>query len=399
MPDASLRLYDNIHIMSLAAALVLAILVVTESSSAFQLKSTTPPPRILTTRSRRYVPASSIVPQTQTQTARHSTYTDRNGITSSFEQQQHVAVPLNGDVDVSGPVATTTSKAALTRIMAALTRNPTPTPTPSEFSLVYTPAEAFHILADKGKNNAKMSNMKTIISAMLGGAYVGMGGMLSLAISGNMMEIGFANSGIPRLVFAFLFPVNLLLVLQCGGQLFTGNTAVMAAAVCEKKATFKDLLRSWGLSYVGNMFSCILFAVLCKYCGVLSGGAADLAAQTLLNKTSSSFGPTIVKAILCNWLVCLAIYLSTQAKDMAGKYVGIFLPIATFVAIGFEHSVANFFLLTAGMLSGSATVGGITLKTALLSNLIPVTIGNTISGSLLVGAMFSFMYGRLGEGR
>jgi formate/nitrite transporter FocA (FNT family) len=84
---------------------------------------------------------------------------------------------------------------------------------------------------------------------------------------------------------------------------------------------------------------------------------------------------------------------------MTGKFVGIFLPVSTFVAIGFEHSCANFFLLTAGMLSGSATVGGISLKTIIVSNLIPVTIGNMISGSLLVGAMFSFMYGRLGEGR
>jgi formate/nitrite transporter len=396
MPDASLRLYNNIHTMLSLAAL--AILVATESSSAFQLKSTTPSPRILTTRSRRYVP-SSIAPQTLTQTltARHSTHIDRNGITSSQEfmtveqQQLAAASPLfRHPTTIRGGVVTTTS-------VAAPTHNPTPTP--SEFSLLYTPAEAFHNLADKGKANAKMSNMKTIISSMLGGAYVGMGGMLSLAISGNMINIGFANSGIPRLVFAILFPVNLLLVLQCGGQLFTGNTAVMAAAVCEKKATLKDLARSWGLSYVGNMLSCILFAVLCRYCGVLSGGAADLAAQTLVMKTSSSFGPTIVKAILCNWLVCLAIYLSSQAKDMTGKYVGIFLPIATFVAIGFEHSVANFFLLTAGMLSGSAIVGGISVKTALLSNLIPVTIGNIISGSLLVGAMFSFMYGRLGEGR
>ncbi|MGK3751727.1 MAG: formate/nitrite transporter [Bacillariaceae sp.] len=376
------------HTLSIAA---LAVLVATESSSAFQLKSTTTTPRILTTRSRRYDGPFSTPPQATQTTARHSSTIDRNGITSS---QDFVAfIPLNGHVDLSGPVTTST----MTSVTAPAP--PTPSPTPPEFSLLYTPSEAFQILADKGKANAKMSNMKTIISAMLGGAYVGMGGMLSLAISGNMMGIGSANSGIPKLVFAILFPVNLLLVLQCGGQLFTGNTAVMTAAVCEKKATFKDLARSWGLSYAANMFSCVLFAVLCKYCGVLSGGAADLAAQTLLYKTSNSFGPTLVKAILCNWLVCLAVYLSSQAKDMTGKFVGIFLPVSTFVAIGFEHSCANFFLLTAGMLSGSATVGGISLKTIIVSNLIPVTIGNMISGSLLVGAMFSFMYGRLGEGR
>jgi formate/nitrite transporter len=258
-----------------------------------------------------------------------------------------------------------------------------------------TPADAFHLLADKGMANAKASNLKTFVSAMLGGAYVGMGGMLSLAISGNMGGVAATNPGLSKLVFALLFPVNLLLCLQAGGQLFTGNTANMAAAVCEKKARIKDLARSWGLSYFGNLIACTGFALLCKYCGVLTGGAADLAAATLVSKTSMAFGPLLVKSMLCNWLVCLAVYLSFQCKDMTGKYISILLPISTFVAIGFEHSVANMFLLPAGLLCTT----GISIKTALFQNLLPVTLGNAISGSLMVGVMFSFMFGRLGEGK
>ena len=359
----------RISYLSVAALVILA--ATGPSSSAFQPTAYLRP-RIRTTKSR-YIPFS-----TRPQTVQHYTI-ERNGIVSLHDvinEPLPLSVPLHENIFSSAPVAA---------------------PVYSEPSLIHSPSEAFQILADKGKANAKMSNIKTLVSAMLGGAYVGMGGMVSLAISGNMMGIGATNPGLPRLVFALLFPVNLLLVLQCGGQLFTGNTATMAAAVCEKKATLKDLARSWGLSYIGNLLSCSFFAVLCRYCGVLSGGAAELAAQTLVSKTSSAFGPCLVKAILCNWLVCLAIYLSTQAKDMTGKYIGILLPISTFVAIGFEHSVANFFLLTAGMLSGSAMVGGISLKTIVLTNLIPVTIGNVISGSLLVGVMFSFMYGRLGK--
>lgn len=266
---------------------------------------------------------------------------------------------------------------------------------PSSFSMIDTPQEAFQTLAKKGEANSKMSFAKTMASAILGGCYVGMGGMLSLAVAGQMPGVASANPGLVRFAFAALFPVNLLLALQCGGQLFTGNTANMVAAVWEKKATVKQLVRSWCLSYMGNVIGCGGFAVACKYAGVLSGGPGAMAAATLASKTSMALGPIIVRAILCNWLVCLAVYLSMQSKDMMGKYIAIFLPISTFVSIGFEHSVANMFLLPAGLLCST----GISLKTALLKNLIPVSIGNAIAGSLLVGTMFSYMFGKLGEGK
>ena len=128
---------------------------------------------------------------------------------------------------------------------------------------------------------------------------------------------------------------------------------------------------------------------------MLEGGAGHLATLTLMTKTSYGLGPVFVKAMFCNWLVCLAVFLSMQAKDMGGKYLSIWLPVSTFVSIGFEHSVANMFLLPARLLS----THDITIETALLHNLIPVTIGNTLSGSLFVGAAMSFMYGKLGEGK
>ncbi|KAL7571608.1 hypothetical protein ACA910_011149 [Epithemia clementina (nom. ined.)] len=266
----------------------------------------------------------------------------------------------------------------------------------SKISMIETPAAAYQILADKGKSNANMSKVKTLVSAMIGGAYVGMGGMLSLAISGNMGGVAVNNPGLAKLMFATLFPVNLLLALQAGGQLFTGNTAYMTAAVCERKTTVQKLVRSWAISFVGNLIAGIFFAYLCRYAGVLSGGAAELAKQTLINKTSIAFGPIVVRAMLCNWLVCLAVYLSMQAKDLTGKYFGILLPISTFVAIGFEHSVANMFLLPAGLLC-QGPGGSVSIMDAITKNLLPVAIGNAISGSLMVGALFSYMFGRLGE--
>jgi formate/nitrite transporter len=263
----------------------------------------------------------------------------------------------------------------------------------SKVSNLLTPAEAFEALVQKGEYNAAASNVKTLFSSALGGCYVGMGAMVSLAVAGNSPGLAAADPGLQKLLFGALFPVNLLLALQCGGQLFTGNTANMMAAVCEGRADFKDMGRSLGLSWVGNFIGCTTFAVACKYAGVLEGGSGHLAANMLAAKTSYELGPLFVKAMFCNWLVCLAVFLSMQAKDMGGKYLSIWLPVSTFVSIGFEHSVANMFLLPAGLMS----TNDITIETALVHNLIPVTIGNAVAGSLLVGAAMSFMYGKLGE--
>jgi formate/nitrite transporter len=263
----------------------------------------------------------------------------------------------------------------------------------SKVSNVYTPAEAFQALVDKGAYNAASSPERLLFSSALGGCYVGMGAMVSLAVAGNSAGLAAADPGLQKFIFAALFPMNLLLVQQCGGMLYTGNTASMMAAVCEKRVSWNDMGRVLLLSWMGNLFGCALFAIACKYAGVMEGGAGALAAKTLFAKTSADLAPVLIKAIFCNWLVCLAVVLSTQAKDMGGKYIAIWLPVSTFVSIGFEHSVANMFLLPAGLMSQDT----ITVGQALTKNLIPVTIGNGLSGALLVGATFSYLFGTLGK--
>jgi formate transporter len=266
-------------------------------------------------------------------------------------------------------------------------------PTSPSFSLLNSPVEAFELLVQKGEHNAHTSIQKTLLSSMLGGAYVGMGAMLSLAVAGNAPSLDY---GLDKLLFAILFPVNLLLALQCGGQLFTGNTAAMMSAVCEGRATYEDLGKSWLTSWMGNAIGCVSFALLCQYAGVFNDGSYHLAAATLASKTSADLGPTVVKALFANWLVCLAVFLNLQAKDMVSKYLSVLLPVSAFVSMGLEHSVANMFLLPAGLLSPYHDPN-ITWQTALLKNILPVTIGNAISGSYLVGAAFSYLYGTLGS--
>ncbi|KAL3777307.1 hypothetical protein HJC23_008909 [Cyclotella cryptica] len=263
----------------------------------------------------------------------------------------------------------------------------------SKVSNVLTPTEAFEQLVEKGVYNANSKAERLLFSSALGGCYVGMGAMVSLAVAGNSAGLAAADPGLQKFIFAALFPMNLLLAQQCGGMLYTGNTASMMAAVCEKRVTYSDMGRVLVLSWIGNLFGCGLFAIACKYAGVMEGGAGVLAAKTLVAKTSAELGPVLIKAIFCNWLVCLAVVLSTQAKDMGGKYISIWLPVSTFVSIGFEHSVANMFLLPAGLMSQDT----ITVGDAITKNLIPVTFGNALSGSLLVGATFSYLFGTLGK--
>mmetsp|Transcript_24709 Transcript_24709/g.36972 ORF Transcript_24709/g.36972 Transcript_24709/m.36972 type:complete len:263 (-) Transcript_24709:198-986(-) len=227
----------------------------------------------------------------------------------------------------------------------------------------------------------------------MGGCYVGFGGLLSLSIAGAVPGMALANPGLAKFLFAALFPVNLFLVLTTGAQLYTGNSATVPAAVIEGKVTTRELMKNWAVSFAGNVVGCGGMALAATYCGLNVLGTAELAAATVLKKCAPAVGPTLVKAILCNWLVSLAVFLAGAANDIAGKMVAIWFPISTFVAIGLEHSVANMFILPFGLLAGAK----LSFADVIFRNLIPVTIGNTIAGAFIVAAGYSYAFGKLGE--
>lgn len=262
-------------------------------------------------------------------------------------------------------------------------------------SSMKAPKDAYIAFAEKGSANSKMSKHKIFHQALLGGAYVGFGGLLALAISGNIGGLATGNPGIPKMVFAALFPVNLLLCVSTGGQLFTGNTATSFAAKYEGLIEWREVFKSLFMSLSGNIAGCFLFALAANYVGLMSGGTGTLAVNTAMGKCSAAFGPTVVKAILCNWMVTLAVFLSGAANDLAGKLVGVWFPISTFVGIGLEHSVANLFIFPAAILAGAP----LTLSGVLLRNLLPVVLGNLIAGSILVAGSYSYQFGNLGKHR
>ena len=152
-------------------------------------------------------------------------------------------------------------------------------------------------------------------------------------------------------------------------------------------ATFGQLLKSWTASYTGNLIGSVAFAYLVFLGGTLVSGGASVPVAAA--KTSLPFMQAFVRGVLCNWLVCMAVYLASFAKDVAGKMVCIWFLISTFVALGLEHSVANMFIIPLGIFSGAA----VSWKAFLLNNLLPVTLGNIVGGAVMVAAVFNAAYG------
>jgi len=213
-----------------------------------------------------------------------------------------------------------------------------------------------------------------------------------LSVGGACPGLAATNPGLKAIISgAFGLPFGLMMTILSGAELFTGNTALVTMAALEGKANTDQLAKSWGVSYLGNFVGSVAFAFLVFMGATLSGGGASV--PVAVAKMSLSFKTAFVRGILCNWLVCMAVYLASMAKDVAGKMIPIWFCISAFVAIGLEHSVANMFIIPLGIFNGAA----ITWKSFLLANLLPVTLGNIVGGAVCVAAAFSMAYGKLGN--
>lgn len=244
-----------------------------------------------------------------------------------------------------------------------------------------------------GTKKAGMAPNKIFALGMISGAHIGFGAWLMLAVGGACPGMAATNPGLQNIVKgAFGLPFGLMMTLVTGAELFTGNTALVTAAVLEKKATLKQLVKSWTVSWSGNLVGSILLASMVATAGTLGplGGAS---VGTAVAKTSLSFKTALFRGILCNWLVCMAVYMASFAKDLPGKMVAIWFPISAFIALGLEHSVANMFIIPLGIMCGAP----VSWKTFFLKNLLPVTLGNIIGGAFFVAAAFSYTYGALGK--
>ena len=239
---------------------------------------------------------------------------------------------------------------------------------------MFTQAETYlnYITVAQNKTSAKW--YKTLLLAVFAGVFIAFGAVASTAASAT-----FSGSG-ASIAKAAVFPIGLTLVIFFGAELFTGNCLLIAPAV-GKDIKITRLLKNWGIVYAGNLIGSILIAVIVVYSGVQSGAVKDACIAVAANKCNMNFGEALLRAIPCNMLVCLAVWFALSAKSAPGKIISLYLPVFAFVVCGFEHSVANMYYLTAGLLSGSAE--GLNIGNAILFSLIPSTLGNIIGGAII----------------
>lgn len=266
---------------------------------------------------------------------------------------------------------------------------------------LFSPAEVAKNYIAIGKAKVSYPTPKMLLLAIMAGAFISLGGVASTAVAVSVPE-----ASVGKFLGALVFPGGLAMVLIAGSDLFTGN-CLLSIPLLEKEITLKELLKDWVVVYFGNMIGATLVAAGVVYGHTISmfnNGLAQSVIYTAASKSTISFGDALIRGIFCNFLVCLAVWVSFAAKDVAGKVVGLYLPIVIFILCGFEHCVANMYYITAGFFAkgipayaqvaqnAGIDMSVINLKNYFITNLVPVTIGNIIGGSVCVGAVYWFLY-------
>ncbi len=273
-----------------------------------------------------------------------------------------------------------------------------------------------------GARKAEMSFLRTVMLAILAGAFIALGALFATTVStGSMVTTGpdgtaaFATSipyGVVRLLAGLVFSLGLILVVVGGAELFTGNNLIVMAWA-SGKVTIRQLLRNWTIVYVGNFVGAISTAVivfLTRQYTFGANGVGITALKTAVTKVDYGFVQALALGVLCNALVCMAIWLTYSARSTVDKILSIIFPITAFVAAGFEHSIANMYFIPIGLLIKDFDPGftaavtaqvphlqDLTWEAFLLHNLVPVTIGNIIGGAVMVAAVYWAIYLRRAE--
>jgi formate/nitrite transporter len=246
------------------------------------------------------------------------------------------------------------------------------------------PTELLQEALRTAQKKAALSAKDLLLRGFLAGAF------LAYATSLVMIVL---SQGLPPIVGALLFPVGFVMLVLLGLELATGNFALLPAALAAGELSFGRLLRNWGWVYLGNIIGSVFYAALfylaVTNCGTSSSGAlGDLLKQAAQKKTlgymalgGSGWATAFVKGILCNWMVTIGAVLAMVSRSTVGKIVAMWLPITTFFAHGYEHSIVNMFVIPAGMFFGAS----VSVKQWWLWNQLPVTLGNIVSGAFFTG--------------
>lgn len=241
---------------------------------------------------------------------------------------------------------------------------------------MFSPLEVRQRAISWGEGKCALPILRMFVLGILAGAFIALGALASI----------FSNVYAGRFAGACIFACGLAMTVVMGAELFTGNSLLVMGAL-SKKVTMGSVLRNWVVVYIANLVGGLLIALIASYGGLFSNpDVASAVVSTAAGKANLPFSSALLKGILCNVLVCSAVMMNLSTKTTEGKALLVFLPVAAFVVSGTEHCVANMFYLPAGLFTSGIygiEAAGLSVGTALLNNLLPVTIGNIIGGCLL----------------
>ena len=260
---------------------------------------------------------------------------------------------------------------------------------------------------DVGVRKARLDSVSLFVLGVLAGAFISLG-----AVAATTVGAGDLPFGVARLLSGIAFSLGLILIIVGGAELFTGNTLIIMAWASGKVSTTL-VLRNWSIVYAGNLAGAVATAVVMFVSGqyTFGAGSVGLAALTIGNaKAGLEFVPAVALGMMCNGLVCLAVWMTFSARTTTDRIMAIVPPITAFVAAGFEHSVANMYFIPEAVAIRSLapatfweTIGrapsdfpNLTVA-GFLANLVPVTIGNVIGGAVMVGIVYWFIYRRASQ--
>jgi formate/nitrite transporter len=260
----------------------------------------------------------------------------------------------------------------------------------------YAPREIAQRIATVGIAKARLATLPLLMLGMLAGAFIGLGALFFTLVKSDP-TLGFAASSV---LGGLVFSLGLLLVVVAGAELFTGNN-LLAMAWADGQISSAEVLRNWLLVCAANFVGAVGLAVLVFASGhtELNGGAiGQQVVKIALAKQSLSWEHAFFRGVLCNVLVCMAVWMAMAGRSVTDKMVAIVLPVMAFVAAGFEHSIANMYLMPLAMLVqhfGPATPGAAMVTWGgVAGNLLPVIAGNLVGGSVLVGLTYHVIYRR-----
>lgn len=255
-------------------------------------------------------------------------------------------------------------------------------------TLFLTPNESIEQVIKMGIKKGNTSAKKIFILGVLAGMFIGLAYVGYITVT---QTLGGFDKGFAKFMGACVFPVGIMLVLFIGGSLFTGNN-LMGVAYFDKKVSLGQIAKNWSVVWIGNLVGCFLLAVIAYYGGIFDSLHMKEATIHLAeHKAHMDIVKALFSGFLCNLVVSTAVWMTLCGTDLSGKILASWFPIMLFALSGYQHCVANMFVLSIGKMLAPESF---TLTQAFINNLLPVTIGNALSGGVFIPAIYHYLYAK-----